>query len=79
MPARQPQDAQPTALRPIKLPHDIDRRLSEFSPRQSDDDVKRDLELIHDPCGAHVCDVEPDDLMDVLARVCLEHVCGQED
>lgn len=48
--------------------------LDEFRCRQSDDIVKRDLELVHLPCGTHVCDVEPDDELGVLARTAVDHL-----
>jgi hypothetical protein len=47
--------------------------LWEFEARQSDDDVKRDLELIHTVCGTHVCDIEPDDVLAVLVSVAEDH------
>ena len=47
--------------------------LWEFEARQSDDDVKRDLELTHTVCGAHVCDIEPDDVLAVLVSVAADH------
>jgi hypothetical protein len=47
-----------------------------FETRQSDDDVKIDLELIHTQCGEHLCDVEHGDTMDTLARVVLGHECS---
>lgn len=47
--------------------------LSMFSTEQSDDMVKRDLELTCVRCGKVVCDVEPGDLLSVLADVADEH------
>jgi hypothetical protein len=47
--------------------------LDEYQPLQSDDDVKRDLELTHMPCGTHLCDVEPGDEMSVLVGMCAGH------
>jgi hypothetical protein len=47
--------------------------LAEFKARQSDDRVKRDLELIHAPCGTHICDVEPDHDLEVLVRTAGDH------
>lgn len=47
--------------------------LEQFTARQSDDIVKRDLELIHEPCGALVCDIEPGDNLSVLVATALEH------
>ena len=40
---------------------------------QSDDDVKRDLELHCLDCGHHLCDAEPDDSLWVLASVAIDH------
>lgn len=65
-------------------PEDIDRSfiagfeaaqeiLKDFTARRSDDDVKRDLELTCDDCGSIVCDIEPDDSMDILAEVMQSH------
>lgn len=48
--------------------------LTEFEARQSDDCVKRDLELIHAPCGTRICDVEPDDDLGVLVRTAGDHL-----
>lgn len=47
--------------------------LYEFEARQPDDDVKCDLELIHVPCGTHICDIEPDDTLGVLVSVAEDH------
>jgi hypothetical protein len=47
--------------------------LGQFTALRSDDIVKRDLELTHVPCGTHVCDIEPDDTLSVLAGVALDH------
>jgi hypothetical protein len=53
--------------------------LHRFECRQSDDDVKTDLELTCVDCDAVVCDVEAGDSMDVLARMADEHVCSDEE
>lgn len=47
--------------------------LLEFTARQSDDNVKRDLELTCDECGEIVCDVEAGDSLSVLADVADSH------
>jgi hypothetical protein len=44
-----------------------------FEARQSDDDVKRDLELTCRTCHAHLCDIEPGDTLDVLVSVAEIH------
>lgn len=49
--------------------------LEQYVARQSGDSVKRDLELIHEPCGTHICDIEPDDTLSVLAAVAADHEC----
>ena len=48
--------------------------LYEFEARQSDDGVKRDLELTHAVCGTHVCDIEPDDTLGTLISVAEDHL-----
>lgn len=50
--------------------------LNEFETRHSDDCVKRDLELIHTPCGTHICDVESGDTLEVLARTAGGHAAS---
>jgi hypothetical protein len=45
-----------------------------FETRQSDDPVKRDLELIHVECGEHLCDVEPDDTLGILVSLANDHL-----
>ena len=52
------------------------RGLSQFTARQSSDDVKRDLELTCDKCGEHLCDIEHGDSLAVLAQVALDHFCA---
>lgn len=47
--------------------------LADFEAVRSDDAVKTDLELTCLRCGAHVCDVENGDTLDVLARVAADH------
>lgn len=48
--------------------------LYQFIARQSEDEVKRDLDLICDVCGAHLCDIEPDDRLAVLVSVAMDHL-----
>lgn len=50
-----------------------DNVLEQFVARQSDDDVKTDLELIHEPCGKQVCDIQHGDSLAVLVRTALGH------
>jgi hypothetical protein len=47
--------------------------LDQFTARQADDDVKTDLELVHDPCGTIVCDIQAGDTLAVLVRTALNH------
>lgn len=47
--------------------------LDGFTLRAAADPAKRDLEVIHVPCGTRVCDAEANDDMDVLAEVTLIH------
>jgi hypothetical protein len=48
-----------------------------FEAKQSDDDLKRDLELTCAECGEVVCDIEPGDDLDVLVSVAQGHACGE--
>ena len=52
--------------------------LEAFQLVQSDDEVKRDLELTCLTCGMHVCDAEPDDTLGTLAKAAVghEHACA---
>lgn len=52
--------------------------LYRFECLQSDDDVKRDLELTCVDCGTVLCDVEAGDNLGTLARVADEHTCPEE-
>ena len=47
--------------------------LEAFQLVQSDDEVKRDLELTCLTCGMHVCDAEPDDTLGTLAKAAASH------
>lgn len=47
--------------------------LHDYILRASDDDVKTDLELIHETCGTHLCDAEHDDELGVLVSVAEDH------
>lgn len=53
--------------------------LREFVARAPADSVKTDLELIHDRCRDRVCDVEPDDTLDVLVGMASDHRCAPPD
>jgi hypothetical protein len=44
-----------------------------FTTEQSDDLVKRDLELTCSRCGFVVCDVQDGDLLSILANVADDH------
>jgi len=52
---------------------DLQEVLYHFTARQSDDEVKRDLELICDDCDEHVCDIEHGDGLAILAMTALSH------
>ena len=47
----------------------------QFEARQSDDDMKTDLELTCVECGAVLCDVEADDSLGTLLGVAADHTC----
>jgi len=49
--------------------------LEDFVLRASDDPVKTDLELIHRPCGEHLCDAEAGDSLWTLEVVARDHRC----
>ena len=50
----------------------------DYVARQADDPVKRDLELIHAPCGQHLCDIEPGDTLASWIGVAADHTCPAE-
>lgn len=50
----------------------------DFELRQSDDPVKRELELICTQCGSRLCDAEPGDSIATLIEVISGHIFGQE-
>jgi len=56
----------------------MSRAMGKFECRQSDDDVKRDLELTCVVCGVHVCDVEAGDMLETLVAVAADHRCQSE-
>lgn len=41
----------------------------------SDDEVKRDLEVICTRCAGHLCDAEAGDTLRVLVSTALAHIC----
>ena len=47
--------------------------LREVALLPSDDDVKRDLEVTCLTCGAHLCDAEPYDILEILALSAAGH------
>ena len=49
--------------------------LTMFFARQSEDSVKRDLELTCRSCGTHVCDIEPEDDLYTLVGMAVDHRC----
>ena len=59
----------------MALMHDS---LHRFEARQSDDDLKIDLELTCVDCATVVCDIEQGDTLAVLARTADGHVCPDD-
>ena len=51
--------------------------LNFFEARQSDDAVKRDLELTCTWCGTWICDIEHGDTLRVLASTAADHACDR--
>lgn len=51
--------------------------LERFELRQSDDYVKRDLEVTCTDCGEVICDAEDEDTLGLLARVAEDHDCSE--
>lgn len=47
--------------------------LEKFTALESDDMVKRDLELTCNECGTVVCDIEHGDLLSMLANTADQH------
>lgn len=47
-----------------------------FVAKVSDDEVKTDLELCCDRCGAVICDIEHGDTLRVLVSMTQDHACG---
>lgn len=45
--------------------------------KASRDPVKVDLELCCTGCGAHLCDIEAGDTLQVLADVADDHICSE--
>jgi hypothetical protein len=56
--------------------HDV---LARFTAEQSDDEVKRDLELTCEACGAVVCDIEAGDSLSSLAGCANDHECDDDE
>lgn len=61
------------------LPAALDDRLEEFELRQSDDEVKTDLEVTCVQCDAVICDAEHSDTLGTLVRVVLDHQCADKE
>lgn len=61
----------------IAAPDALLHRLTRFEGLGSSDSVKRDLELTCTECGEHLCDIEHEDNLETLARMALDHQCGQ--
>lgn len=55
------------------MPGLLAQRLADFQLTTSDDDLKRELEVVCLVCGAVVCDAEDGDTLDLLARVDASH------
>lgn len=51
--------------------------LNEFDIKHPEDPAKVCLELVHDRCGAVVCDVEDGDTLSLLAGVADSHHCQE--
>lgn len=49
--------------------------LGQYTTRYADDAAKIDLELVHEPCGTVVCDVESRDDLAALVRTAQAHAC----
>ncbi|MEW2434391.1 hypothetical protein AB0952_09435 [Streptomyces caniferus] len=50
----------------------------DFVLEASKDAVKRDLELRHRPCGAHLCDAQDGDSIGVFVLLVAEHAVSCE-
>lgn len=50
--------------------------LARFEALQSDDTVKRDLELTCRDCNTVICDIEHEDTLEILAGAALDHECA---
>ncbi|GGX51470.1 hypothetical protein [Streptomyces noursei] len=48
----------------------------DFVLEMSEDAAKRDLELRHRPCGAHLCDAQDGDSIGVLILLVAEHAAA---
>jgi hypothetical protein len=53
--------------------------LNDMKAVQSDDPLKRDLELTCTKCATVLCDIEHDDTLDVLVRIAHAHDCPRKD
>jgi hypothetical protein len=62
----------------VQITREVTDFLWRFSLKQSADDVKTDLELIHEDCGEHLCDAEAGDSLFSLVGVAANHKCGEE-
>lgn len=51
----------------------VEDMLNEYVALVSSDEVKSDLELTHRVCGEVLCDIQHDDTIDVLVRMCADH------
>lgn len=60
----------------MELNNEVRTALSRFRCLRSDDDLKPDLELTHEPCGTWVADVEAGDELLVLVDTALDHLSG---
>lgn len=52
--------------------------LARFESRPSPDDLAPWLQLVHVDCDSVLCDIEPRDTFDVLARTAREHCCSED-
>ena len=59
-----------------EVPPGLPRFLPGYVLVQSSDDVKRDLEITCETCGAYICDAEPGDSLHTLALAAADHEHG---
>lgn len=50
-----------------------------FVVRESDDDMQRDHDLVHERCGETITRIEHDDNMGTLVSMMNDHACPRDD